>query len=140
MLNAISRYGVRVVPNTLQVIEELEARGELVEGPHVARFETAFAERLGAVHAITTSFGRMAFYYVLKALDLPPGGEIVMPALTFWVMPEMARRAGLTPVFADVDPNTFNVTASSIERVLTPRTVAIVPTHLWGLPDRKSVV
>jgi dTDP-4-amino-4,6-dideoxygalactose transaminase len=49
-------------------------------------------------------------------------------------MPEMARRAGLTPVFADVDPTTFNVTASSIERVLTPRTVAIVPTHLWGLP------
>lgn len=134
MLNAISRYGVRVVPNTLQVIKELEARRELVEGPHVARFEAAFAARLGPVHAITASFGRMAFYYILKALDLPTGGEIVMPALTFWVMPEMARRAGLTPVFADVDPNTFNVTASSIERVLTPRTVAIVPTHLWGLP------
>jgi perosamine synthetase len=134
MLNAISRYGPRVVPNTMQVIEAAEGRGELVEGPQIAEFEATFASRLGGVRAITTSYGRMAFYYILKALNLPAGGEIVMPALTFWVMPEIARRAGLTPVFADVDPATFNVTPEAIERAITPRTVAVVPTHLWGLP------
>jgi len=141
MLNAISRYGPRVVPNTIQVIEAVERRGELVEGPQLAEFEAAFASRLGGVHAIATSYGRMAFYYILKALNLPAGGEIVMPALTFWVMPEIARRAGLTPVFADVDPATFNVMPSAIERAITPRTVAVVPTHLWGLPcDMDEIV
>jgi dTDP-4-amino-4,6-dideoxygalactose transaminase len=134
MLTAISRYGARVIPNTVQRIAEIEAQGQLVEGPHVAAFEAAFAARLGGVHAVSTSYGRMAFYYILRAFEFPAGSEIVMPALTFWVMPEMARQAGLTPVFADVDPVTFNMTAETVERVITPRTVAIVPTHMWGLP------
>lgn len=134
MLKAISRYGVRVVPRTVQRIAELEQRGQLIEGPHIAAFEAAFAARLGRGRAIATSYGRMAFYYILKAFDLPPGSEVVFPALTFWVMPEMARVLGLTPIFADVDPITFNMTPESLARVITPRTVAVVPTHLWGLP------
>jgi dTDP-4-amino-4,6-dideoxygalactose transaminase len=134
MLTAISRYGARVVPNTVQRITALEQQGQLVEGPHIAAFETAFAARLGGVHAVSASYGRMAFFYILRALEFPPGSEIVMPALTFWVMPEIARQVGLRPVFADVDPLTFNVTEESVERVVTSRTVAIVPTHLWGLP------
>ena len=82
-----------------------------MEGPHVAELEAAFARRFGHARAVTTSYGRMAFFYILRALDCPRGSEVVFPALTFWVMPEMARVAGLTPVFADVDPETFNVTA-----------------------------
>ena len=140
-MSAVSRYGVRVIPNTIQLIDEVEARGELIEGPHIARFEQAFAARLGDVRAVSTSYGRMAFYYILEALDFPCGAEVIFPALTFWVMPEIARQVGLTPVFADVDPLTFNVTAEAIERVITPRTVAVVPTHLWGLPcDMEDVV
>jgi len=134
MLNAISRYGVRVVPNTMQIVAELERHGQVVEGPHVAELERAFARRFGHARAVSASYGRMAFFYILRALDLPPGGEVVFPALTFWVMPEMARVAGLTPVFADVDPDTFNVTPATLERAITSRTVAVVPTHLWGLP------
>jgi len=141
MLTPISRYGVRVIPNTLQILDELDARGQLIEGPHIERFEHAFAARLGDVRAISTSYGRMAFYYILKALDLPTGGEIVFPALTFWVMPEIARQVGLTPVFADVDPVTFNLTAAAMRRTITSRTVAVVPTHLWGLPcDMDDIV
>jgi perosamine synthetase len=83
----------------------------------------------------------MAFFYILEALDLPAGGEIVFPALTFWVMPEIARVAGLKPVFADIDPVSFNITAESFARVKTSRTVAVVPTHLWGLPcDMDEIV
>ena len=134
MLTAISRYGARVVPDTVERIARIEAAGQLIDGPHVAAFEAAFAARLADGYAVSASYGRMAFYYILQAYDFPPGSEIVMPALTFWVMPEIARQAGLTPVFADVDPLTFNVTAETIARVLTPGTVAIVPTHLWGLP------
>ena len=134
MVTAISRYGPRVIPNTIQVIEDLEKRGELIEGPHIEAFEAAFSERVGGRRSITTSYGRMAFFYILEAFGFPPGSEVIFPALTFWVMPEMARQAGLVPVFADVDPVTFNVTASAIERAVTLKTVAIVPTHLWGLP------
>ncbi len=141
MLNAISRYGPRVIPNTMQLFEELERKGQLIDGPHIAEFEKAFAARLGGVSVTSTSYGRVAFYYILKALDFPPGSEIVFPALTFWVMPEIARVSGLTPVFADVDPVSFNITADALERVITPRTVAVVPTHLWGLPcDMDEIV
>jgi dTDP-4-amino-4,6-dideoxygalactose transaminase len=76
----------------------------------------------------------MAFYYILKALNLPPGSEIVVPALTFWVIPDLARVAGLKVVFADVDPATFTLDPASLERAITPATRAVVPTHLYGLP------
>jgi perosamine synthetase len=134
MVRAISRYGVRVIPNTMQVVESLKQQGQLLEGPHITAFETAFARRFGHGRAVTASYGRMAFFYVLQALDFRPGSEIIFPALTFWVMPEMARLAGLRPVFADVDPVTFNLSPRAFERAITARTVAVVPTHLWGLP------
>ena len=76
----------------------------------------------------------MAFYYLLEALQLPKGSEIIFPALTFWVIPEFARVAGLKPVFADVDPRLFTLDPCAFERAITPRTSAVVPTHLYGLP------
>ena len=133
MLRAVSRYGARVIPNTQETIAAMEARGLLVEGPHIAEFERAFARRLGMPGATTTSFGRMAFYYLLQALALPRGGEIVFPALTFWVMPELARVAGLVPVFADVDPRTSTLDPAALDRAVGPKTCAVVPTHLYGL-------
>jgi dTDP-4-amino-4,6-dideoxygalactose transaminase len=118
----------------MQIIGDLQKQGQVIEGPHIAAFEDAFARRYGHARAVTASYGRMAFFYVLQALDLPAGGEIIFPALTFWVMPEMARLSGLTPVFADVDPVTFTISPEAFARAITPRTVAVVPTHLWGLP------
>ncbi|MDE3156393.1 MAG: aminotransferase class I/II-fold pyridoxal phosphate-dependent enzyme [Acidobacteriota bacterium] len=133
---AISRYGARVLPNTEQIIAEHRRRGTLIQGPEIEAFEAAFAARAGvsAGHAVAASYGRMAFYYILKALDLPPGSEIVVPALTFWVIPELARVSGLKVVFADVDPATFTIDPDALEAVITERTRAVVPTHLYGLP------
>jgi perosamine synthetase len=134
MLNAISRYGARVISNTQQLSAELDRQGALIEGPHIAEFEQAFAARVGIPHAVATSYGRMAFRYLLQAYDLPPGSEVIFPALTFWVVPEIARAAGLTPVFVDVDPDTFNLSPTAFEAAVTDRTRMVVPTHLWGLP------
>jgi perosamine synthetase len=136
MKAAISRYGARVFPETEDIVAACKARGELVRGPQIAEFEAAFAARHGlpASAAVTAAYGRMAFYYILKALDLPAGSEIIFPSLTFWVVPELARVAGLDVVFADVDPNTFNMDPASLERMITGRTRVIVPTHLYGLP------
>jgi perosamine synthetase len=134
MLTAISRYGARVLPNTNEIVAGCRARGEFIQGPDIARFEHAFTARAGGGHAIATSHGRMAFYYILKALDLPVGSEIILPALTFWVVPELARVAGLKVVFADVDSTTFTLDPIALERAITPATRAVVPTHLYGLP------
>jgi perosamine synthetase len=136
VLTAISRYGARVLPDTEQIIAGCKARDEFIQGPHIAQFEAAFARRTGvpAAHAITASYGRMAFYYILKSLDLPPGSEIILPALTFWVVPELARVAGHKVSFVDVDPSTFTMDPAALERAITPETRAIVPTHLYGLP------
>ncbi len=143
VLTAISRYGARVLPDTEQIIARCRQQRELIEGPHIRRFEAAFAARAGLPphHAIAASYGRMAFSYILKALELPPGSEIVLPALTFWVVPELARAAGLTVVFADVDPATFTMDPAALERAITPHTRAIVPTHLYGLPcDMEAIM
>jgi len=134
MLKAISRYGARVIPNTQQLAADLQRRGQLVLGPHIARFEHAVACRLGVDEVVTTSYGRMAFHYLLTSLNLPPGSEAIFPSLTFWVVPEIARVSGVTPVFADVDPTTFTLSPRAFEQAITERTRVVVPTHLWGLP------
>jgi dTDP-4-amino-4,6-dideoxygalactose transaminase len=134
MLTAISRYGARVFPGTEDIVGRCLARGEFIQGPQIAEFEDAFARRAGSGIAVSAAYGRMAFYYILKALDLPSGSEIIVPSLTFWVVPELARAAGLNVVFADIDPRTFNIDPDSVERLITDRTRAVVPTHLYGLP------
>jgi perosamine synthetase len=134
MRAAISRYGARVFPGTDEIVAGCKARGEFIQGPRIAEFERAFEQRAGRGTAISAAYGRIAFYYILKALDLPAGSEIIFPSLTFWVVPELARVAGLKVVFADVDPGTFNLDPASVERVITDKTRAIVPTHLYGLP------
>src|SRR5919202_6062185 len=139
-LRTIARYGVRSVPGDEREVVAAFRRGEAVEGPAVAEFEGRFAAYHYMDAAVAASYGRMAFYYILRALDLPAGSEVIFPALTFWVVPEIARRAGLRPVFVDVDPTTFNLDPTKIEAAITERTRAIVPTHLYGQPCDMSEV
>ncbi len=125
-----------MVPNASEIIDDCRRKGQLVEGPFIEAFEQEFARVLdsGYVKTCSTEYGRTALYFILKALDLPKGSEIICPALTFWVVPEITRVAGLVPVFADVDPYTFTIDPAAIEKAITPNTRAILPTHLYGLP------
>jgi perosamine synthetase len=134
MLTAVSRYGARVHPTSQQIVAACRERGEFIRGPQVAAFEQAFGARLGMNHAIGASYGRTAFYFILEALQIPRGSEIILPALTFWVVPELARAAGLRVRFADVDPATFCMDPAALKRAITDQTRAVVPTHLFGLP------
>jgi dTDP-4-amino-4,6-dideoxygalactose transaminase len=109
-------------------------RGNGVHGHCIFEFENRFAAYHGVRHAVSASYGRMAFYYILKGMDLPRGSEIIFPALTFWVVPEMARVLGFRPVFVDIDPSTFNIDPAKLEAAITPKTRAVVPTHLYGQP------
>jgi dTDP-4-amino-4,6-dideoxygalactose transaminase len=134
MMHAIPRYGVRHVTGSTRAALDALGRGEGIQGSAITTFEKRFAEFHGVEHAVTASYGRMAFYYILRAFDFPRGSEIIFPALTFWVVPEIARICGLRPVFVDIDPDTFTIDPKKFEAAITPRTVAVVPTHLYGQP------
>lgn len=132
---AIPRFGTRVVPELQHIIQECRQRKQLVQGPHIEAFEAELARLLGSGHvrACSTEYGRMALYFILKAMNFAPGAEIIVPAFTFWVVPEIVRVAGLTPVFADIDPATFTLCPRAVERAITPNTRAVLPTHLYGM-------
>src|SRR5262249_53957815 len=134
MIRTIARYGARHVSGSMTSALKAVVRGDGLRGRYVHEFENRFALYHGMQHAVSASYGRMAFYYILKALDLPAGSEIIFPALTFWVVPEMAHVLGFRPVFVDVDPATFNMDPAKLEAAITPKTRVVVPTHLYGQP------
>jgi len=134
MIRTIARYGVRHIPGSTWTALKALARGDGVRGPAIREFENRFAGYHGVHQAVSASYGRMAFYYILRALEIPRGSEIIFPALTFWVVPEMARILGFRPIFVDIDPLTFNLDPAKFERAITPTTRAVVPTHLYGQP------
>ena len=90
-MRAISRYSARMTPGTLLILMSSYLKGDLLEGTEIQEFEKDFAMYQELPYAISTSYGRMAFYYILKAMDIPEGSEIIFPALTFWVVPAMAK-------------------------------------------------
>lgn len=105
-----------------------------------AEFERRFARMLGVAHVVTTSSARAALYLVLKHAGLPAGGEVLVPALTYWSMPAAVVRAGFRPVFVDVGPRTYLIDPARIEAALTARTCAILPTHLYGCPCEMEAI
>jgi len=103
-----------------------------VLGPEVEALEAEMAEYLGAAHAVGCASGTDALLLPLKALDAEPGSDVIVPTFTFFATAGAVWNAGYRPVFCDVDPDTFNVTAATLEAVWTDRTVAVVPVHLFG--------
>ena len=115
-----------------EAIDRVARSGRYILGPEVEAFEAEFAAYLGVEHCIGVANGTDALTIALRALGVGPGDEVVMPSFTFYATAEAAIVAGATPVFCDIDPDTFCVTAETVKAVLTPRTKAIVPVHLFG--------
>ncbi|MEA2383963.1 MAG: hypothetical protein QOH72_3934, partial [Solirubrobacteraceae bacterium] len=101
-------------------------------GPEVAAFEREWADYCGAAHAIGVGNGTDALTIALRAMGVGPGDEVVVPSFTFYASAEAIPPTGATPVFCDVDPETFCVTADTVRAALTPRTKAVVAVHLFG--------
>ena len=97
-------------------------------------FEAAFAERVGAPHAIATTSCTSALHLALYGLGVRPGDEVIVPSLSFIATANAVWQCGATPVFADIDRLTYNVDPAAVERAITPRTKAIMPVHQVGLP------
>ena len=103
-------------------------------GPEVEAFEASVADYLGVRHAVGVASGTDALLLTIRALDLDPGDEVVVPAFTFFATAGAVWNAGLRPVFCDVDPDTFNVTAETVEAAWTERSRAAIPVDLFGQP------
>ncbi|MBP3959357.1 DegT/DnrJ/EryC1/StrS family aminotransferase [Gemmata sp. G18] len=106
--------------------------GQAILGPEVAAFEQEAAQFCGAQFGIGCGSGTDALVLALRALDIGPGDEVIVPPFTFFASASAVARIGATPVFVDVDPITFNLDPGQIEAKITSRTRAIMPVHLFG--------
>ena len=102
--------------------------------PEMRALEAEFAAAVGARFCLATNSGTSALHVALAAAGVGPGDEVIVPALSFIATAQAVLHASATPVFADVDPATYNIDVSDAARRMTPRTRAIVPVHLHGLP------
>jgi dTDP-4-amino-4,6-dideoxygalactose transaminase len=123
-----------------RVLDEVCDAQDFILGPRVESFEQNLARYCGAKHAIGVSSGTDALLCSLMALDIRPGDEVICPAFTFFATAGSIARLGAKPVFADIDPHTFNIDVADLKRKLTARTKVIMPVHLFGqLADMDAV-
>ena len=113
------------------VLEVIESAA-FINGPKVKEFQTNLEAYLGVRHVIPCANGTDALQIALMALDLKPGDEVIVPAFTYVATAEVIALLRLKPVMVDIDPDTFNITASIFEKAITPKTKAVVPVHLFG--------
>ncbi len=107
----------------------------LQEGDSCKAFSTAFSRSLGGEgEAFLFGSGRMALYAILEVLHITPGDEVILPAFTCEVVVHALRYRGIRPVYADIDPFTFNTYGAAVERVTTDKTRAIIAQHTFGVP------
>jgi perosamine synthetase len=103
-------------------------------GPMVQEFEQKMVDYLQVKHCIATQNGTAALHISLIALGIGAGDEVILPAITFVATANAVRYVGATPIFVDIDPDTWNIDPAEIEKAITPKTKAIIPVHLYGNP------
>ena len=108
--------------------------GMVVQGPEVAAFEQEFGEVVGGRHCVAVNSGTSALQLSLMALNLGPGDEVIVPSFSFAASANAVRLVGATPVFADIEAGSFCLDPDAVAAAITPRTVAIMPVHLYGHP------
>ncbi|NNE46508.1 MAG: DegT/DnrJ/EryC1/StrS family aminotransferase [Rhodothermales bacterium] len=125
---------LRIKDEIDEAVQEVLDGAQFIRGPLVGEFECELAGHLGGKYALGVGNGTDALQIAMMALGVAPGDEVITTAFTFVATAEAAALLGAVPVFADIDPESFNIDPSAIEDLITPRTRAIVPVHLFGQP------
>ncbi|MGN9813094.1 DegT/DnrJ/EryC1/StrS family aminotransferase [Micromonospora sp. BQ11] len=108
--------------------------GKVVQGPEVAAFEEEFGELVAGRHCVAVNSGTSALQLTLMALGVGPGDQVIVPSFSFAASANSVRLVGAEPVFVDIEPGSFCVDPAAVEAAVGPRTVAIMPVHLYGHP------
>lgn len=117
-----------------EALHDVLRSGQFIGGPTVESFEHAFAHTVGNRFAMGLNSGTDALVIALEALGVGAGDEVITTPFSFFATSEAILRVGATPVFGDIDPLTYNLNLDTVEPLVTPRTKAIIPVHLFGLP------
>jgi len=133
MVDLRSQY-LRIKNEIDESIQNVLMDSAFIKGTYVASFEKNFGTYLNVDHVVGVGNGTDALQIALMALGIGPGDEVIAPSFTFVATAEAVALLGATPVFADVDPDSFNLTVEAIEPLITDATKAIVPVHLYGQP------
>ena len=120
-------------PAELRAVQQPLESGWVVQGPYVKEFEDKFSAFSGAEFSIATTSCTTALQIAVAILGLQPGDEVIVPAFTWISTANVVEFMGAKPVFCDIDLRTFNLDVGQIEPLITPRTVGIIPVHLFGL-------
>src|SRR2546428_1906921 len=131
LLDLVAQYRA-IKEEVLPALQAVVESQQFIMGPAVAQLETAVAQLSHARHGIACASGTDALLLPLKALELRPGDEVITTPFTFFATAGAIHNAGGTPVFADIEPDTFNIDPAAVEAAITPRTRALVPGHLYG--------
>jgi dTDP-4-amino-4,6-dideoxygalactose transaminase len=123
-----------------QAIRNVMDRCDFALGEDVVRFEEEFAAYCGTRYAVGVDSGLSALELGLRAYGVGPGDEVIVPAHTFIATAAAVTFAGAQPVLVEVDPSTYNINVEHIEATITPRTRAIIPVHLYGLPTEMDTI
>ena len=118
----------------METVERIARNSAFTLGPELERFEGAFAEFCGTTHAAGVSSGTAALEIALRALEIGPGDEVIVPTYSFIATAEAVSTVGATPVIVDIDPETALLTTETVERALTAKTRCVIPVHLFGRP------
>ena len=120
-------------PEELLAIQKPLKSGWVVQGPFVTQFEEKFSAFIGSRFSAATTSCTTALHIAVAALGLKQGDEVIVPAFTWVSTANVVEYMGAKPIFCDIDLDTFNIAANQIEALITPRTVGIIPVHLFGL-------
>jgi dTDP-4-amino-4,6-dideoxygalactose transaminase len=123
---------LRIKPEIDKAIEGVLTSTAFIQGPQVNEFALALGKYVGTEHVVTCGNGTDALQIAMMALDLKPGDEVIVPAFTYVATAEVIALLGLSPVFVDVNENTFNIDTGVLDAAVTKKTRAIVPVHLYG--------
>jgi len=122
-------------------ISHVVQSGQFILGPEVSNLEEEFAKFCDVPNACACGSGTDGLYLSLLALDIKPGDEVITTPFTFIATAEVITLLGAKPVFADINPCTFNIDPESIQKVITPKTKAIIPVHIYGqIADMKEIM
>lgn len=130
----ISMSSAEIDESDVQAVLEVLRSGRLALGPKAEEFERLVAEYVGVKHAVAVSSGTAGLHLIVRALGIGAGDEVLVPSFTFAASVNVLLYEGATPVFVDIEPETYNLNPADVERKITPRTKAVMGVDVFGHP------